>query len=151
MTGFLLGQSNHSLDAKGRLIVPIRLRQGLGSQFVMCNGYGDYVQLFPLEQWEKFSQQLSELDPSDDENRSYQNFFFASACICEPDGQYRIVIPQQMRNDMGIDKEVVLIGNGTSAQLWAKEAWDEHYKNTCQNIGAISKNISKKGTVASGR
>ena len=71
MTYFLLGQSNHSLDAKGRLIVPIRLRQGLGAQFVMCNGYGDYVQLFPLEQWEKFSAQLNELDPSDEENRSY--------------------------------------------------------------------------------
>ena len=45
---------------------------------------------------------------------------------------------------MGIDKEVVLIGNGTSAQLWAKEAWDAHYKNTCSNISAISKNISLK-------
>ncbi len=144
MTGFLLGQSNHSLDAKGRLIVPIRLRQGLGAQFVMCNGYGDYVQLFPLEQWNKFSEQLNELDPSDEENRLYQNFFFASANICEPDGQYRIVIPQQLREDMGIDKEVVLVGNGTSVQLWAKEAWDSHYKNTCSNISSISKSISLK-------
>ncbi|MBQ8318756.1 MAG: division/cell wall cluster transcriptional repressor MraZ [Lachnospiraceae bacterium] len=151
MTGLLLGQSNHSLDAKGRLIVPIRLRQGLGAQFIMCNGHGDYIQLFPLDQFEKFAATVSELDVSDEENRQYQNFFFASASVCEPDGQYRIVIPQQMREEKGIDKEVVLVGNMTSAQLWSKEAWDAHYKNTCDNISDISKNISRKTAGVSGR
>ncbi len=131
MTGFLLGQSNHSLDAKGRLIIPIRLREGLGSHFFMCNGHGgNHIQIYPMDQWLKFANSIAEKDLEDEDNRYIMNYFFASAVECEPDAQYRIVIPQSLRDEMNIDKEVVLVGNLTSVQLWSKEAWEAQYEKS---------------------
>ncbi len=128
MTGLLLGQSEHSLDAKGRLIVPIRLREGLGSKFVMCNGHGNnYIQIYPIEEWMKFANDIASQDMTKLENRRKSAYFFGSSYTLEPDGQYRIVIPQKIRDEMHIDKEVVLVGMFSTVELWSKSEWEKHY------------------------
>jgi len=128
MTSLLLGQSEHSLDAKGRLIVPIRLREGLGSKFVMCNGHGNnYIQIYPIEEWMKFASDIASQDMTKLENRRKSAYFFGSSYTLEPDGQYRIVIPQKIRDEMHIDKEVVLVGMFSTVELWSKSEWEKHY------------------------
>lgn len=144
MAGFLLGQSEHSLDAKGRLIVPIRLREGLGSQFVMCNGYdNNYIQIFPIDEWMKFADGISSLDMTIEKNREKNAYFFGSAHTLEPDGQYRIVIPQKIRDEMHIDKEVVLVGMFKTVQLWSKDEWEKHYAKSTESVNNSSRNNSE--------
>ncbi|MBQ8167458.1 MAG: division/cell wall cluster transcriptional repressor MraZ [Lachnospiraceae bacterium] len=128
MTGLLLGQSEHSLDAKGRLIVPIRLREGLGSKFVMCNGHANnYIEIYPIEEWIEFAKDIATKDMTKLENRRKKAYFFGSSYTLEPDGQYRIVIPQKIRDEMHIDKEVVLVGMYNTVELWSKSEWEKHY------------------------
>ena len=136
------GQSNHNLDAKGRLIIPSRLRDGLGSKFVLCKGMDKNIYAYPEEEWEKFSDKLNSLPISDKNARKFQNFFQGSATECEVDGQFRIVIPQLLRTWAGIDKEVVLVGNGTTVEIWDKDAWDKYNSVDEMDIDEISMDMS---------
>ena len=138
------GQSNHNLDAKGRLIIPSRLRDGLGSKFVLCKGMDKNIYAYPEEEWEKFSDKLNSLPISDKNARKFQNFFQGSATECEVDGQFRIVIPQLLRTWAGIDKEVVLVGNGTTVEIWDKDAWDKYNSVDEMDIDEISMDMSAK-------
>lgn len=144
MSGYLVGQSEHSLDAKGRLIVPIRFREGLGSKFVLCNGYqNNYIQIYPMDEWEKFANDLFALDMRIEKNRHKQNYFFGSMHILEADGQYRIVIPQKIREEMHIDKEIVLVGMFKTAQLWSKSEWEKEYGRSIDTVLNDSKDNSE--------
>ena len=138
------GQSNHNLDAKGRLIIPSRLRDGLGSKFILCKGMDKNIYAYPEEEWEKFSDKLNSLPISDKNARKFQNFFQGSATECEVDGQFRIVIPQLLRTWAGIDKEVVLVGNGTTVEIWDKDAWDKYNSVDEMDIDEISMDMSAK-------
>lgn len=138
------GQSNHNLDAKGRLIIPARLRDGLGSSFVLCRGMDNNISAYPQDEWEKFSDKLNSLPISDKNARRFQKFFQGSANECEVDGQFRIVIPQSLREWAGIDKEVVLVGNGATAEIWDKGAWDRYNSADEMDIDAISMDMSSR-------
>ncbi|MGN0152100.1 MAG: division/cell wall cluster transcriptional repressor MraZ [Wujia sp.] len=138
------GQSNHNLDAKGRLIIPARLRDGLGSSFVLCRGMDKNIYAYPAEEWENFSDKLNALPVSDKNARKFKEFFQGSASDCEVDGQFRIVIPQNLREWAGIDKEVVLVGNGATAEIWDKAAWEKYNSVEEMDIDAISMDMSAK-------
>ena len=140
----MMGQSNHNLDAKGRLIIPARLRDGLGSCFVLCNGMDSNLYAYPQEEWEKFSEKLNALPVSNPNARKFKTFFQGSATICEVDGQFRITIPQNLRNHAKIDKEVVLVGNGSITELWNKEAWEAYSSSSELDINDISMELSDK-------
>ena len=142
MTKGMKGQSNHNLDAKGRLIIPSRLRDGLGSSFVLCQGMDKNIYAYPEEEWEKFSEKLNALPVSNVQARKFKLFFQGSAVDCETDSQYRIVIPQNLRSWAGIDKEVVLVGNGSIAEIWDKEAWERYNNAEDMDINAISMEMS---------
>ena len=136
------GQSNHNLDAKGRLIIPARLRDGLGKSFVLCRGMDKNIYVYPEAEWEKFSEKLNSLPVSDVSARKFKTFFQGSAIDCEFDSQFRITIPQNLREWAGIDKEVVMVGNGAIAEIWDKNAWDEYNSVGEMDINEISANMS---------
>ena len=144
MTKGMKGQSNHSLDAKGRLIIPSRLRDGLGSSFVLCKGMDENIYAYPSEAWEEFSEKLNSLPVSDVKARKFKRFFQGSACDCEVDGQFRIVIPQSLREWAGIDKEVVLVGNGAIAEIWNVDRWNKADSLDEESIDDISFEMSDK-------
>lgn len=144
MTKGMKGQSNHNLDAKGRLIIPARLRDGLGDNFVLCRGMDKNLYAYPEEEWEQFSQKLNALPVSDPSARQFKSFFQGSATDCEVDGQFRIVIPQTLRTYAGIDKEVVMVGNGSIAEIWDKEAWERYSDTSDMDINVISMDVSTK-------
>lgn len=144
MTQSMKGQSNHNLDSKGRLIIPARLREGLGDTFVLCKGMDKNIYAYPEEEWDKFSEKLNALPVSDKNARKFKSFFQGSANECEVDGQFRIVIPQNLREWGGIEKEVVMVGNGAIAEIWDKGAW-EHYNSSDElDINEVSLDISAK-------
>jgi len=136
------GQSNHNLDTKGRLIIPARLRDGLGSNFVLCRGMDNNIYAYPEEEWERFSEKLNALPVSNANARKFKTFFQGSATDCEVDGQFRIVIPQNLRTWANIDKEVVLVGNGAIAEIWDKAAWENYNSVDEMDINEISMEMS---------
>ncbi len=138
------GESNHNLDAKGRLIIPARLRDGLGSCFVLCRGMDHNIYIYPEAEWEKFSEKLNALPVSDVNARKFKTFFQGCATDCEVDGQYRIVIPQSLRAWANIDKEIVLVGNGAIAEIWDKDSWSRYNSPEELDINEISMDMSSK-------
>lgn len=144
VTKSMKGQSNHNLDAKGRLIIPARLREGLGVSFVLCQGMDHNIYAYPEKEWDKFSEKLNELPISDINARKFKRFFQGSANECEVDGQFRIVIPQNLREWAGIEKEVVLVGNGAIAEIWDKAAWDRQNGEEELDINDIAFDVSTK-------
>ena len=104
-----MGTYDHSIDAKGRVIVPAKFREELGDSFVVTLGLDGCLFVYPQEDWEDFVKQLREL-PGSKEARKLQRYFMAGAASCELDKQGRVLIDQKLREHAGLDKEVVLAG-----------------------------------------
>ncbi len=118
-----IGEYRHTLDTKGRLSFPVKLRDKLGAEFVMCRGYEHCVMIYPKDAWEEFAARFESLPVV--ENRRLPRYFFSSGEWASLDSQGRVVVPQRFRTFAGIDKNVVIIGNNKHLELWDEAAWDK--------------------------
>lgn len=119
-----MGEYNHTLDAKGRLIVPSKFREALGEEFVVTKGLDGCLFVFPHEEWTSFEEKLKSLPMIDKEARMFTRYFLAGATTVEVDKSGRILIPQVLRESAGIDKDAVLIGVGSRVEIWAKDRYE---------------------------
>ncbi|MBQ3666316.1 MAG: division/cell wall cluster transcriptional repressor MraZ [Lachnospiraceae bacterium] len=119
------GEYRHSIDAKGRLIVPVKLRESLGDKFFIVKGADKCLNLYTYEEWEKFVAKLAKLPEGNANARKLVRFYLSSAFEVEVDKQARILIPQLHREYAKIDKDVVLSGEGNKVGIWSVENWDE--------------------------
>lgn len=120
-----MGEHSHTIDAKGRLIIPARFREELGEQFVVTQGLDHCLTVYPMKEWESFQEQLNQLPRANKETRIFRRFFTAKATICELDKQGRILVPATLREYAGLEKDVVLTGNIGNIEVWSKDRWDE--------------------------
>jgi len=119
----LIGEYEHSLDAKGRLIMPAKLREDIGEVFILTKGLDGCLFAFSKSEWEKFEQKLSALPVSDKNARAFTRFFFAGAIECEIDKQGRFLISSNLREFASLTKDVVIIGLNSRIEIWSKEKW----------------------------
>lgn len=127
----LIGEYSYSVDVKGRLSFPVKLREDLGNNFIITKGLGDNcLFVYSMEEWQNVEQKIKGLPLS--KARSLQRFFFASALEVEPDKQGRIVLPSNLREYAQLEKEVMVIGASTHCEIWSKENWD----NICSSLDA---------------
>ena len=105
-----MGEYNHSVDAKGRLIVPSKFREQLGNEFVVTKGLDGCLFVYSQEEWKRIEESLREKPLTSKDARKFMRFFFAGAANCEVDKQGRILLPANLREYAGIDKEVVSVG-----------------------------------------
>ncbi len=119
-----MGEYYHSIDPKGRLIIPSKFREQLGEEFVMTKGLDGCLSIYTQKDWELFEQKLSSLPYTDKRARTFSRFFISGACVCELDKQGRILVPGPLREFAHLDKDVVLAGNLTRIEVWSKENWD---------------------------
>ena len=117
------GEYDHSLDPKGRLIIPARLREQLGDQFMMTKGFDGCLALYPQKEWQRIEESFQSQAMLSKEKRRFMRSFFAGAAECEVDKQGRMLIPAKLREYAGIEKEVVLIGVYTKVEIWSKERY----------------------------
>lgn len=122
-----LGEYKHTLDAKGRLFIPTKLRDGLGEEFVISKGFDQCIFVYPAEEWEKFTEKLEQLPVAS--QRRIRRAFYAGANECSLDAQGRIVLNQSYREYAGIEKEVVIVGNRSHLEIWSQAAWDAEQSN----------------------
>ena len=117
----LIGEYEHSLDAKGRMIMPAKLRQDMGEKFIVTKGLDGCLFAFSQKEWENFEAKLKTLPLSDKNARNFVRFFLSGATECEIDKQGRFLIPLNLRTAANLEKEAVIIGVGTRLEIWDKK------------------------------
>lgn len=118
----LVGEFQHNIDTKGRVIMPAKFRDELGERFVITKGLDKCLFVFSAEEWEKLDQKLSEQSLS--KGRKIQRFFYGSMTECELDKQGRVLIPQSLRVYSEIEKDVVIVGLARRAEIWSRDEWE---------------------------
>ena len=117
------GEYQHNIDAKGRLIFPIKLREELGEGFVIFKGLDGCIWAYTKEDWDAFEDKIASLPVA--KARKLQRFYSANY-PCEPDGQGRILIPQSLRTYAGITKDVIIAGVQRRVEIWDAQRWQEY-------------------------
>ena len=120
----LIGEYEHSLDAKGRLIMPAKLRHDMGERFIVTKGLDGCLFAFSQSEWLNFETKLKTLPLSDKNARNFVRFFLSGATECELDKQGRFLIPNNLRIAANLEKESVIIGVGTRLEIWNKATWE---------------------------
>lgn len=120
----LKGEYNHTIDSKGRIIVPAKLREELGDSFVVTKGLDGCLWMFDANEWAKVEAEIQAMPFTLKEARMLSRFMIAGAYDAEPDKQGRMLIPPALREYAGIDKDVVLAGVGSRVELWSKERYE---------------------------
>ena len=138
-----MGEYSHTIDPKGRLIVPAKFREQLGSEFVLTKGLDGCLYGYSYEEWHKFEEHFQNLGSMTSNVRKLTRFFFASACNLEIDKQGRVLIPANLREFAGLSKDVVLAGNLNRIEVWDKQKWDE--ANTFDDIDEVAESFGEMG------
>lgn len=130
-----MGKYNNSIDAKNRMIVPSKHRDQLGGRCILTKGMDTCLYIYPVAEWEKQMEKISQLPETDENVRKYIREAFSNAEECEIDKQGRILIPAELKNKVFIDKELVTVGAMRRIEIWSKEVWDnpEAYKQDAED------------------
>ena len=136
----MTGEFEHTLDAKGRLAIPSRLRDELGSVFYVTLSMDRCLSAYSAENWKKFSDKV---DAMPFVKQRKMRPLFAFAARCEVDGQGRILLPQNLREYAGLDKAVTVVGCNNHAEIWDSERWNEPHaaEMTPENIAAVMEEL----------
>lgn len=140
-----LGEYNHSIDAKGRLIVPAKFREDLGEEFIVTKGLDGCLYIYPDNEWRDFEKKLSELPMGKSDIRKMVRFFLSAATQVELDKQGRILIPGTHREFAGLEKDVILAGVGKKIEIWSKEKWEETATFDYEDMDDVAERMADLG------
>ena len=138
-----MGEYNHSIDAKGRLIIPSKFRDTLGDEFVVTKGLEGCLFVFEKYDFETFMDKLNERSDLEAKVRKIKRFFISGAQEMEPDKQGRMLVPPVLREYAGLEKEVVFAGVGGHIEIWDKAKWED--VTSFDDINDIAEELSNIG------
>lgn len=141
----LLGEYEHTLDPKGRLAMPAKLRESLGSKFIITKGLDGCLFIYDMQQWQLLEDKLSSLPMSRKTARDFTRFLFGGACEGECDKQGRVLIPANLRSHAGLEKNVVIIGVGTRAEIWDAAKWNEYNEESSEDVNDLAEQLADLG------
>ncbi|MDU5027455.1 MAG: division/cell wall cluster transcriptional repressor MraZ [Negativicoccus succinicivorans] len=134
-----MGKYSHSVDAKGRMIIPAGFRAELGERFVITRGLDACVTVYPLERWEQVAERLQQLSSTRKEVRMLIRFLIGGSSEVECDKQGRILLPAHLRDYAQIKREAVVVGTGNQLEIWSKtqlEAQEEAARDSISDVAA---------------
>ena len=140
-----VGEYNHTIDAKGRLIVPAKFREILGDNFIVTKGLDGCLFVYPNDEWTRFEEKLKSLPLTNKNARQFTRFFLAGAAACEVDKQGRILLPQVLREFASLEKDVVLVGVASRIEIWSRERWDESMNTYDGDMDEVAENMESLG------
>ena len=138
-----MGRYNHTIDPKGRLSIPSKYREILGDEFVVSKGMDGCLFVYANDAWQAFEEKLASLPLINREARQFARFFLSGAQYVTVDKQGRILMPQDLREFAGLEKDVVLAGAGGRIEIWSLEKWNENTDQT--DIDQISQGMMDLG------
>ena len=142
MNDKFMGEYTHSIDQKGRLIIPSKVREVLGEKFVVTTGMDGCLWIFSSKSWDEFTNNLQNLQTSSANVRKVKRYFFAGATETETDKQGRILLPQSLRAHAKLEKDVVLAGVSDKIEIWDADEWAkisnvDDVEDVAENMGEL--------------
>lgn len=136
----MTGQYQHSIDSKGRLFIPAKLREELGETFYVTMGVDRCLSVYSEVSWNHFTEKFESMPYT--KSRAMRPLF-ANAAKCEPDAQGRILLPAKLRAYAGLKKDVTVIGVSNRAEIWDAAAWDEEESKELspENLAAVMEEL----------
>ena len=138
-----MGEYKHTVDTKGRLIVPSKFREQLGDEFVVTKGLDGCLFVYSKSEWENIEEKFRNVPLTTKDARKFARFFFAGAASCEVDKQGRILLPVVLREYAGIEKDVVSVGVFNRVEIWDKDKWQE--SNSYDDMDEIAEHMADLG------
>ena len=139
-----IGEYSHSLDNKNRMIIPSKLREGLGNKFIITKGLDGCLYAYPMDEWKVLEEKLKTLPLTSKDARAFVRFFFSGASEIEVDKQGRGLIPQNLIEYAGITKEIISIGVLSKVEIWSKTKW-EAYNDENIDFNELAEKMSELG------
>ena len=140
-----IGEHQHTLDEKGRIIIPSKFRADLGLEFVMTKGLDNCLFIYPKSEWEILEAKLKTLPLTSKDARAFVRFFFSGASESTLDKQGRVLIPSNLREHSRLDKEAVIIGVSTRIEIWSKDHWDNYIDEDNLSYESIAESMAELG------
>jgi MraZ protein len=136
-----MGEHLHTIDDKGRMIIPSKFRDELGSTFVLTRGLDQCVFGYPLDEWKQLEEKLKALPFTKKDARAFTRFFFSGAAECQLDKQGRVNIASTLRQYAKLDKDCVVIGVSNRIEIWNKQIWEEYFTKSEDSFGEIAESL----------
>ncbi len=140
-----VGEYSHTIDTKGRLIIPAKFREVLGETFVVTKGLDGCLFVYPDQEWRAFEMKLQTLPLTNRDARQFTRFFLAGAASCVVDKQGRILLPQVLRDFAELEKDVVLVGVASRVEIWSRKRWDECMEAYDGNMDEVADKMASLG------
>lgn len=141
MESMLMGEYHHSLDEKGRLIIPTKFRNSLKEEFILTRGLDNCLFGYSKEVWEELIIKLEKLPFTQKDARSFIRFFLSGATVCELDKQGRIRIPSVLSNYAGLTRDCVIIGVGDRMEIWQQEKWEKFISENEEKLSEMAEGL----------
>lgn len=138
-----MGEYNHTIDTKNRLIIPSKFREALGDEFVVTKGLDGCLFVYDNDAWAEFEEKLKGLPLTNKEARTFVRFFLAGAAGVEVDKQGRILVPLVLKEFAGINKDVVLVGVASRIEIWSRERWED--ASSYEDMEDIAEHMAELG------
>lgn len=136
-----MGEYHHNIDDKGRLTLPSKFRDDLGSRFVVTRGLENCLFVYTLEAWEKLTKKLNSLPFTKKDARNFSRFFLSGATVLEFDKQGRINLTASLIEYATITKECVIIGVGDRLEIWDEDNWNKFFEDNESSLSDIAENL----------
>ena len=140
-----LGEYQHSVDDKGRVVMPAKFRDGLSPGVVVTKGQERCLYVFPIARWEQEVAKVDRLARTNRQNRNYARSFFGAASDQQTDKQGRLQIPQALRSYAGLQRDVVVVGVSDRVEIWDATAWETLSEEADRQYADIEEALSEEG------
>lgn len=138
-----MGEYQHNIDTKGRIIIPAKFREELGDNMVVTKGLDGCLALYTMSQWEQVVENLRKLPSTKREARIYTHMIMSKAAECDVDNQGRIRIPLHLTSDANIEKHCVVVGVNDHVEIWDQDKWRNYYDMASENFEDIAESLTE--------
>ena len=136
-----MGEYHHTIDEKGRIIIPSKFREELGEKFIITRGIENCLFVYSLSSWEKITNKLESLPFTKKDARQFVRFFLSGATTAEFDKQGRVNVTSPLISYANLQKDCVVIGTGDRLEIWSQEDWNAFFDSASSNMSDIAENL----------